>query len=165
MPDGEVAGVAASAAALLRFRQRLIRPIRRQVIVDRGRRKSPGRSNRSVSLDCHVSTRSLPGGSGCSPPDPCAYKFSAYSGIFSPGLEEGVCAAEGGRENARIRGEFVSARIGRATAGARQGTSRDMAIKTYRPVTPTRRFTTTTVNDDLTTNRPHKPLTEPKQRS
>src|SRR6516162_5998925 len=39
-----------------------------------------------------------------------------------------------------------------------------MAIKTYRPVTPTRRFTTTTVNDDLTTSRPHKPLTESKQR-
>jgi large subunit ribosomal protein L2 len=39
-----------------------------------------------------------------------------------------------------------------------------MAIKTYRPVTPTRRFTTTTVNDDLTTDRPYKPLTEPKQR-
>jgi large subunit ribosomal protein L2 len=41
---------------------------------------------------------------------------------------------------------------------------RNMAIKTYRPVTPTRRFTTTTVNDDLTTNRPYKPLTESKQR-
>jgi large subunit ribosomal protein L2 len=40
-----------------------------------------------------------------------------------------------------------------------------MAIKTYRPVTPTRRFTTTLVNDDLTTSKPHKPLTEPKQRS
>src|ERR1700751_4822480 len=39
-----------------------------------------------------------------------------------------------------------------------------MAIKTYRPVTPTRRFTTTTVNDDLTTNRPDKPRTESKQR-
>ena len=39
-----------------------------------------------------------------------------------------------------------------------------MAIKTYRPTTPTRRFTTTTVNDDLTTNRPYKPLTEAKQR-
>src|SRR5690349_6797243 len=39
-----------------------------------------------------------------------------------------------------------------------------MAIKTYRPVTPTRRFTTSTVNDDLTTNRPYKPLTEAKQR-
>jgi len=37
-----------------------------------------------------------------------------------------------------------------------------MAIKTYRPVTPTRRFQTTLVNDDLTTDRPHKPLTEPK---
>ena len=37
-----------------------------------------------------------------------------------------------------------------------------MAIKTYRPVTPTLRFQTTLVNDELTTNRPHKPLTEPK---
>ncbi len=40
-----------------------------------------------------------------------------------------------------------------------------MAIKTYRPTTPTRRFTTSTVNSDLTTNRPYKPLTEPKQRT
>ena len=40
-----------------------------------------------------------------------------------------------------------------------------MAIKTYRPVTPTRRFTTSTVNDDLTTNRPHKALTESKKRT
>ena len=40
-----------------------------------------------------------------------------------------------------------------------------MAIRTYRPVTPTRRFTTSTVNDDLTTSRPYKPLTEPKQRT
>ena len=40
-----------------------------------------------------------------------------------------------------------------------------MAIKTYRPVTPTRRFTTTLVNDDLTTSKPHKPLTEPKKRT
>src|SRR5512140_958188 len=40
-----------------------------------------------------------------------------------------------------------------------------MAIKTYRPTTPTLRFQTTLVNDDLTTNRPHKPLTEVKQRT
>ena len=40
-----------------------------------------------------------------------------------------------------------------------------MAIKTYRPITSTLRFTTTQVNDDLTTDRPHKPLTEPKKRS
>ena len=40
-----------------------------------------------------------------------------------------------------------------------------MAIKTYRPVTPTRRFTTSTVNDDLTTNKPYKPLVEPKQKT
>src|SRR5512138_3355641 len=40
-----------------------------------------------------------------------------------------------------------------------------MAIKTYRPVTSTLRFKTTLVNDDLTTNRPHKPLVETKQRT
>jgi large subunit ribosomal protein L2 len=40
-----------------------------------------------------------------------------------------------------------------------------MAIKTYRPITPTQRFKTTLVNDDLTTNRPHKPLTESKKRT
>ncbi|MGE0405264.1 MAG: 50S ribosomal protein L2 [Candidatus Korobacteraceae bacterium] len=40
-----------------------------------------------------------------------------------------------------------------------------MAIKTYRPYTPTRRFQTTIVRDELTTDRPHKPLTEPKGRS
>jgi large subunit ribosomal protein L2 len=40
-----------------------------------------------------------------------------------------------------------------------------MAIKTYRPVTPSLRFSTTIVNDDVTTNRPHKPLTQPKQRT
>jgi len=40
-----------------------------------------------------------------------------------------------------------------------------MAIKTYRPVTPTLRFQTALVNDELTTNRPHKPLTEPKKSS
>ena len=40
-----------------------------------------------------------------------------------------------------------------------------MAIKTYKPTTETRRFQTTLVNDELTTNRPHKPLTEPKKRT
>ena len=40
-----------------------------------------------------------------------------------------------------------------------------MAIKTFRPVTPTLRFKTALVNDELTTNRPHKPLTEPKKSS
>jgi large subunit ribosomal protein L2 len=40
-----------------------------------------------------------------------------------------------------------------------------MAIKTYRPVTSTRRFQTTLVNDDITTNRPYKPLVEPKLRT
>ena len=40
-----------------------------------------------------------------------------------------------------------------------------MAIKTYRPITPTLRFKTSQVNDDLTTNRPHKPLLEPKKNS
>ena len=40
-----------------------------------------------------------------------------------------------------------------------------MAIKTYRPITSTLRFKSTIVNDDLTTNRPHKPLTKIKQRT
>ena len=38
-----------------------------------------------------------------------------------------------------------------------------MAIKTYRPVTPTLRFQTTLVNEDLSVDRPHKPLTETKR--
>ncbi len=37
-----------------------------------------------------------------------------------------------------------------------------MAIKTYRPITPTLRFQTTLTNDELTTDRPHKPLTKAK---
>src|SRR6201994_2088952 len=40
-----------------------------------------------------------------------------------------------------------------------------MPIKTYRPITPTRRFTTTLVNDDIKTNRPYKPLLAVKQRT
>ena len=40
-----------------------------------------------------------------------------------------------------------------------------MAIKTYRPITPTLRFKTTLVNDEITTDRPHKALLEPKKRS
>jgi large subunit ribosomal protein L2 len=39
-----------------------------------------------------------------------------------------------------------------------------MAIKTYRPTTQTLRYRTTLSSEDLTTDRPHKPLTEPKQR-
>jgi large subunit ribosomal protein L2 len=40
-----------------------------------------------------------------------------------------------------------------------------MAIKTYRPTTPTRRFITTLVNSEITTDRPHKALLEPKKRT
>src|SRR5947209_5111324 len=40
-----------------------------------------------------------------------------------------------------------------------------MAIKTYRPTTQTLRYRTTQVNDDITSKKPHKPLTEPKQRT
>src|ERR1035441_2891571 len=40
-----------------------------------------------------------------------------------------------------------------------------MAIKTYRPITPTLRFKTTQVNDDLTMAKPHKPLLAVKQRT
>src|SRR5260370_22584154 len=40
-----------------------------------------------------------------------------------------------------------------------------MAIKADRPFTRSRRFITTLANDDLTTNRPHKPLTKIKLRT
>src|SRR5207248_9496076 len=40
-----------------------------------------------------------------------------------------------------------------------------MAIKTYRPITPSRRFQTTLTNEELTTDRPHKPLTRIKTRT
>ena len=40
-----------------------------------------------------------------------------------------------------------------------------MAIKTYRPITPTLRFQTTLKNEELSSDRPYKPLTEPKQRT
>ena len=39
-----------------------------------------------------------------------------------------------------------------------------MAIKTYRPTTQTLRYRTTLSSADLTTDRPHKPLTETKNR-
>src|SRR6476620_2301566 len=39
-----------------------------------------------------------------------------------------------------------------------------MAIKTYRPTTQTLRYRTTLSSADLTTDRPHKPLTAPKHR-
>ena len=40
-----------------------------------------------------------------------------------------------------------------------------MAIKTYRPVTPTLRFQSTLVNDEITSDKPYKPLVESKQRT
>src|SRR5271167_1520248 len=40
-----------------------------------------------------------------------------------------------------------------------------MAIKTYRPITPTLRFQTTLVNDDITTSSPHKPLLTTRKRT
>src|SRR2546421_1478147 len=40
-----------------------------------------------------------------------------------------------------------------------------MAIKTYRPTTSTLRFQSTVVNDELTVDRPHKPLTRIKLRT
>ena len=40
-----------------------------------------------------------------------------------------------------------------------------MPIKTYRPITPSLRFTSTVVNDDLTTDRPYKPLLTPRKRT
>ena len=40
-----------------------------------------------------------------------------------------------------------------------------MGIKTYRPITPSLRFKTTLTNDELTTDKPHKPLTKIKLRT
>src|SRR5215472_9122865 len=40
-----------------------------------------------------------------------------------------------------------------------------MPIKTYRPVTPTRRFQTVTSREDITKDRPEKSLVEPKRRT
>src|ERR1035438_10394030 len=40
-----------------------------------------------------------------------------------------------------------------------------MPIKSFRPITPTLRFQTKLVNDDLTTNKPHKPLLSVKPRT
>jgi large subunit ribosomal protein L2 len=40
-----------------------------------------------------------------------------------------------------------------------------MAIKKFRPNTPSLRFTSTLVNDDITTNEPYKPLLAVKQRT
>ena len=40
-----------------------------------------------------------------------------------------------------------------------------MPIKTYRPMTPSLRFQTTLTNEELTADKPHKPLTRIKQRT
>ena len=40
-----------------------------------------------------------------------------------------------------------------------------MPIKSYRPITPSLRFATKLVNDDITTDTPHKPLLTVKQRT
>jgi large subunit ribosomal protein L2 len=40
-----------------------------------------------------------------------------------------------------------------------------MAIKTYRPITPSLRFKTTLTNEELTADKPHKPLTRIKLRT
>lgn len=40
-----------------------------------------------------------------------------------------------------------------------------MPIKSFRPITPTLRFQTKLMNDDITTDKPHKPLLAPKQRT
>src|SRR6266704_1004933 len=40
-----------------------------------------------------------------------------------------------------------------------------MGIKTFRPITPSLRFTTTLTNDELTASKPHKPLTTIKPRT
>ena len=39
-----------------------------------------------------------------------------------------------------------------------------MAVKKYKPVTPSRRYFSVVSSDDITETRPHKPLTEGKKR-
>ena len=53
MAHGQVALVAASAGALLDRQKRLVRPIRRQVVIDLRGLEAQGRRDRSVCLDCH----------------------------------------------------------------------------------------------------------------
>ena len=64
------------------------------------------------------------------------------------GLEEGVRQAPRGREDARLPGRRVRGRI--------------MPIRKYKPTSPGRRQTVL-VFDEITTDKPHKPLTEPLQ--
>src|SRR5258706_8464218 len=61
-------------------------------------------------------------------------------------------ATRAGLQKQELRADLVNERV-------------FMPIKTYRPLTPTLRFQTKLTNDELTTNRPHKPLTSPKQRT
>ena len=53
MAHGQVALIAASAGALLDRQKRLVRPIRRQVVINLRGLKAQGRRYRSVCLDCH----------------------------------------------------------------------------------------------------------------
>ena len=84
--------------------RRLVRTVRRQVIVDRRRREAPRRGIRSVSFDCHVSTRfsTAPAHSALR-----SYRFSAYSGIFSPVLQPHVSLLPVGT----IAGELAAAAL------------------------------------------------------
>src|SRR5438094_2570362 len=59
MPQRDISAVAASAGALLRFQQRLVRLLRRDVIVDKRRPIAQRLGCRSVCLDCHNSALSL----------------------------------------------------------------------------------------------------------
>ena len=69
MPDGQIAMVAATAGLHLRLGEWLVRPVRRQLVIDQRRLKTQRRSNRSICLDRHSSSL-LPG----------RYRKSACSG-------------------------------------------------------------------------------------
>src|ERR1035441_5138116 len=58
-------------------------------------------------------------------------------------------------------------RLGSSVKLPARSSSREqtMAIKTYRPITPTLRFQTSQVNDDITTQTPHKALVVTRPRT
>ena len=53
MPAGDVAGIAATAGALLLLNQRLVRMPRRNIVIDDRRAVAQRLRCRSVGLDCH----------------------------------------------------------------------------------------------------------------
>src|SRR6202042_1354994 len=83
---------------------------------------------------------------------------------FPERLEKSIRKARTGRKNDRVRREFVgSARRWAAASDRRQ--EETMALKTFRPYTPSRRFLTMLDKSEITKETPEKSLTESKKRT